>query len=75
MKYADGGGGCAGDFDEEEEWGSDGEDGGWDSDLSDADGQECDYPDESDEGGGGRGWGLGGSSSDSSIGGHGADDY
>lgn len=59
--------------DDDEEWASDGEGGGWDSDLSDADGQECDYPDESDDEGRG-GWNLAGSS-DSSAGGHGADDY
>lgn len=69
MKYA-----SAGVWDEEdEEWDSDGEGGGWGSDLSDEDGQEYDYPDESDDERGG-GWNLAGSS-DSSLGGHGADDY
>ena len=59
--------------DDHEEWDSDGEGGGWGSDLSDVDGQEYDYPDESDDENEG-GWNLAGSS-DSSIDAHGADDY
>lgn len=68
MKYSD----VRGWNEDDEEWDSDGEGGGWDSDLSDADGQEYDYPDESgDEH---SGWNLAGSS-DSSMAGHEADDY
>ena len=69
MNYA-----SAGRLDEDDdEWASDGEGGGWDSDLSDAEGQEYDYPDESDDEGRG-GWNLAGSS-DSSMDGRGTDDY